>query len=218
MSVKLPNGTLVFVASAYATLQTISAITNATEAVATLPASHGIVVGDFVEVTSGWSGLNGRVCRIKAVSTNDVTLEGIDTSDTVRFVSGAGVGSLRKVSTFTQLTQTQQIDVSGGDATFVTFSFLEDPDNEQQQIPDAKTPKSYKVTMADDASLPWFPVLQQLDAAKSPYALKLVLPSGSVICANAFVSFNDTPTLTASKVMAVVATFSAAARQVRYAM
>ena len=46
------------------------------------PGAHGVVVGDFVELTSGWDLANGRVFRVSAVATNDITFESINTSST----------------------------------------------------------------------------------------------------------------------------------------
>ncbi len=61
MSVQLPNGSIVSIASTYGTLKTMSAISNAAEAVATLEASHDVVENDILEITSGWSKLSGRI-------------------------------------------------------------------------------------------------------------------------------------------------------------
>ena len=66
MSVKLPNGTTFAIASGYGAPVTVSALSNATEAVAT--ATNTLADGDFVEVTSGWSRLNGKVARVSGAS------------------------------------------------------------------------------------------------------------------------------------------------------
>ena len=82
MSVKIPNGSTLYIGSTYGASKVMSVVTNAAEAVATLEASHGVVANDILVVTSGWSRLNARVLRAKTVSTNDVTLEGFVTTDT----------------------------------------------------------------------------------------------------------------------------------------
>ena len=63
MAISLPNGALVAIASGYGPVKTMSAITNANPGVATLEASHGIVAGDFFEVTSGWSRLTDKIIK-----------------------------------------------------------------------------------------------------------------------------------------------------------
>lgn len=85
MAIIIATGTGVDIASTYGASVNMTAITNATEAVATLAAGHGVVVGDFLEVTSGWQRLTGRIVRVKTVATNDVTLESINTSSTSLF-------------------------------------------------------------------------------------------------------------------------------------
>ena len=64
MSITLATGTQVAIASTYGTGFTITAISNANPAVATLSAAHGVVVNDLIEITSGWDRLNGRVVRV----------------------------------------------------------------------------------------------------------------------------------------------------------
>src|SRR5574337_665473 len=88
MAVKLPNGTTFAIASGYGSPVTVTALSNASEAVAT--ATNTFADGDFVEITSGWSRLNGKVARVSDASGTGFTLEGIDTSDTTVYPAGSG--------------------------------------------------------------------------------------------------------------------------------
>jgi len=97
--VKLPNGTTFAIASGYGSPITVTALSNASEAIAT--ATNTLTAGDFVEVTSGWSRLNGKVVRVKAADSTSVTLEDIDTSSTTAYPAGSGVGSIRKINGWT---------------------------------------------------------------------------------------------------------------------
>ena len=113
MSITLATGTLVAIASTYGAAVNMTAISNAAAAVATLAAGHGVVVGDFLEVTSGWDRLNGRIVRVSAVSTNDVTFEGINTVSTSLYPAGTGTGTIRRITAWTNLSQiTSGISVS----------------------------------------------------------------------------------------------------------
>lgn len=214
MSVALPNGAQIAIASAYGAVRTMSAITNAASAVATLEASHGVVVNDILEITSGWSKLTNRIVRASAVATNDVTLGGINTASTTNYPAGAGVGTVREISAWTQLTQVLEATTNGGDQQFFTYSFLED--DTEKQIPTQQSPMSFEITLADDASLPWFSVLQTASDDRLQRAVRITLPSGAVLYYNGFVSFNESPTLTKNNLMAVRATISLTARQTRY--
>lgn len=214
MSVSLPNGATISLGSTYGASKAMSAITNATPAVATLEAAHGIIVGDVFRVVSGWSLLNGRVPRASVVSTNDVTLEGIDTTDTVKFPAGSGTGSVQEVTAWQQITQVLEAATSGGDQQFTTYSFLEDAT--ERQIPTVKNPQVFTMTIADDATLPHYAVLAAADTDRLPRVIRLALPSGSKLYYQAYVTMNPTPTITKNEVMGLQVTFSLIALPVRY--
>lgn len=214
MSVALPNGALFAIASTYGAVKSMTAISNAVGAVATLEASHGVIVSDVVEVTSGWTKLNGRLAKATAVATNDVTFGGIDTSNTTRYPAGSGIGSVREVTAWTQLSQVLDVQTSGGDQGFATYSFLED--DTEHQIPTVRSPITLNIDLGDDATLPWYAVLSAADEDRLVRALRLTLPSGAIIYYNGIVSLNRTPTLTKNNVMALKATFSLQSAPTRY--
>jgi hypothetical protein len=105
MAVIAAQGLQLSIASAFGSQFTISALTNASEGVATLSASHGVTVGDLIEITSGWKRLNQRVVRAKTVATNDVTLESVNTTSTTDYPAGEGVGTGREITTWTSISQ-----------------------------------------------------------------------------------------------------------------
>jgi hypothetical protein len=215
MSVSLPNGATVAIASTYGASKTMSALSNANPAVATLEASHGVIVNDILVVTSGWSRLNGRVLRASAVATNDVSLEGFNSTSTTTYPSGSGIGSVKEVTAWTQITQILETSSSGGEQQFVTYSFLED--DAEHQIPTVKSPVSFKFKIADDATLAHYAVLDAADLARTPQAVRLVLPSGSIVYWNAYVTLSRTPTLTKNEVMGLECTMSLVSEVTRYA-
>jgi hypothetical protein len=123
---QVPTGTTIFVASVFASALTFSAASNATECVLTMASTTGLANGDFVEVSSGWGRLNLRAARIKNVVLNtSITLEGMDTTSTTFFPVGAGAGSVRKVSTWQQITMITAVSSSGGDPITVDYKYLE---------------------------------------------------------------------------------------------
>lgn len=215
MSVRLPNGSLIAIAASYGASKAMSALTNAATAVATLAASHGVIVNDVLEVTSGWSKLNNRILRASAVATNDVSLEGLNSLDTTKYPAGGGVGSVREVLTWQQILQILEISTSGGEQGFTTYSFLED--DTERQIPTQKSPVQITIQIGDDDTLAHYPILVAADEDRLQRAVRLTLPGGAVIFYNAFVTFNKTPSLTKNEVMALTATLSLTAEQTRYA-
>jgi hypothetical protein len=214
-AVSLPNGATIAVGSTYGAVKTLSAFSNANPGVMTLEASHGIVVSDIFEVTSGWSRANGNVFRASVVATNDVTVEGFNTSSTSQFPAGSGTGTIREVTAWTQITQILDTGTTGGEQQFVTYSFLED--DAEHQIPTVKSPIAFNFTIGDDASLAHYAVLAAADADRLQRAVRVVLPSGSVIYWSAYVTLQKTPTLTKNEVMGLKVTMSLINQVTRYA-
>ena len=215
MAVSLPNGVTLALATTYAAADTVSAVTNANPAVATTSSSHGITTGNFLEVTSGWSRLNNRIVRAASASGTTLTYEGIDSSNTTNYPAATGTGSVREITAWTQISQILELQTSGGDMQFVTYSFLEQ--DFESQLPTQASPMSLTFTIADDPTLAGYIALKAVADTRTLVALKATMPSGSIIVFNGYVSFNETPTMTKGQLMGVKATFSLQGRPVRYA-
>lgn len=214
MAVKLPNGSTFAIASGYGAPVTVTALTNASEAVAT--ATNTFATGDFVEVTSGWSRLNGKVVRVKSATGTNFTLEGIDTTSTTVYPAGSGIGSVRKISGWTQVQQVLTTNTSGGDQQFATYQFVEA--DQETRIPTTKSAAGLDLSVADDPALPGYIAMSAANDDRDQRGLKCSLPNGSIILYNAYCSLNKTPTMTANQVMACAASFSFInADPVRYA-
>lgn len=214
MAVSLPNGAVVSIASSYFAPVTITAISNANPAVASA-VGHGLTDGDIVEVISGWSRLNSRVARVANVTADTFELEGINTTSTTLYPAGGGAGSARQVGTWQQITQVLEFTTSGGEQQFVTYSFLEE--DVEHQIPTVKSASSFQMTIGDDAELPWYGILSDANDDRVPRAVSVVLPSGSAIYYNGYVTLNKTPTLTKNELMGLQSTVSLTSEPMRYA-
>lgn len=214
MSVRLPNGATLAIVSTYGASKVLSVLTNANPGVATLEASHGVVLGDIIEVTSGWAKLNNKIVKAGTVTTNDVQLAGIDTSSTTLYPAGSGTGSIREITAFQQITQVLDTSTQGGDQQFATYEFLESDD--QFQIPTVRSPQSLQFNVADDTSLPHYALLKAANDDRLQRALRILLPGGSVLYYNAYITLNETPSLTKGQVMSFQVTASLLSRPVRY--
>lgn len=214
MAVTLATGTLVAIASTYGTGFTISAISNANPAVATLSASHGVVVGDFIEITSGWDLLNGKVVRVSAVSTNDVTLESINTSSTSLYPAGSGTGTGREITAWTTITQIQSISTSGGEQNYADITTI--ADRTQKQIPTTRGAQTIDMTVMDDPTLSYYSVVQTAADTSSLTALRIVFPNASRLLANGYFSLQKTPNVNINAPLTASINFSSAADPVRY--
>lgn len=213
MAVSLPNGVTIAIATAYGSPLTVSALTNANPAVAT-SAAHGLTSGDIIEVTSGWSKLNSRIVRVDNEAAGTFEMEGINTSSTTSYPAGSGTGTVREITAFTQISQIMDVQTSGGEMQFATYSFL-DMDYETQ-LPTQSSPMTMTIQIADDPALAGYAAVKSAAEDRAVRALKITYPSGAVAYYNGYVSFNETPTFTKNQVQAVTATFNLLSRPVRY--
>ena len=213
MSVSLPNGALIAIASGYGTSAPITALSNASPAEAT--ATNTLTAGDFVEITSGWSRLTDKILRVGASPTStEFDLDEYDTTSTTIYPAGGGTGSFRKISGWTQLSQILTSSSDGGDQQFLTYQFLEG--DAQKRIPTFKNAAGLTFSIADDPAQPGYQLASVANDDRLPRAVRVTLPNGSVLLYNAYISLNKTPSLTVNAIMAVQATLSLLAEPVRY--
>lgn len=215
MGVKLPNGAIFSIAKTYAAVAPITAVSNANPAVVTA-AAHGAADGDVVEMTSAWTALDGRVARADAVAADQLSLEGIDTSDLNRYPAGGGLGSVRRVIDWMQISQVMESASQGGEQQFYNFSFLEDTGDERQ-IPTTRSARSINLTIADDDTLPQYQVLKAANDDRLPRVIRFRLPAGSTIYFRAYVTFSEMPTTTKNEAMTQQVTLSLTGAPTRYA-
>ncbi len=214
MAFTLATGSQVFVARQFGASKTMSAVTKAAEAVATLEAGHGITAGTYIEVTSGWGKLNQRIVRVKAVATNDVTLEGIDTTGSA-FTASGGVGSVRAITQWTEVTQVKDLSSSGGDLQMADATSISDV--VERKIPTVRSAITMNLTVYDDPALAWYADVTVASDSATPYGLKMVLANGSRLVANSYWSLNKVPSVTKNEVLTTQLSLTYAADPVRYA-
>lgn len=215
MTISIATGTQLAVASTYGPAVNMSAITNASEAVATLAAGHGYAAGDFLEITSGWDLLNNRIVRVKTVATNDVTLESVNTTSTTSYPAGSGTGTVRRITAWANITQVQGLDTGGGDPNFADITTI--ADRTQKQVPTTRSPQTVKVTVFDDPSLAYYSTLVAAADAIAAIAFRIVFPSGSRMVGNYYCSVQKTPTVSANQPLTADINFSSLAEPMRYA-
>lgn len=213
----VPKGTLFFIATAFAASLPFSAASNATECVLTMASTTGISVGDFVEVTSGWGRLNLRAYRVKAVVANtSITLELADTSNTTFFPVGSGAGSVRKVSTWQQITQITDVASSGGGAKTVTYGYIES--DVEYNINNGFEATSYTLTLDSDAiSTAGYTSLRSLTDVQTNTILRINKRSGAITLQPCTVALNESDQMTADQIMTVQVAISGNNRQTKYA-
>jgi hypothetical protein len=214
---QVPTGTTIFIASVFASALPFSAASNATETVLTMASTTGLSNGDFVEVSSGWGRLNLRAFRIKnMVANTSITLEGADTSSTTFFPSGSGAGSVRKVSTWQQVTQVTAVSSSGGDPVSVDYKYLES--DVRYKINDGFNGTDYTLTIdADAVTTAGYAALKSLTDVQTNTILRVITRSGQIQLIPGTVALNESVQMNDGQINTVTAAISGNNRTTRYA-
>lgn len=214
---QVPTGTTIFVASVFASALTFSAASNATECVLTMASTTGLANGDFVEVSSGWGRLNLRAVRIKNVVLNtSITLEGIDTTSATFFPSGSGAGSVRKVSTWQEVTMITAVASSGGDPINVDYKYL--ASDVRYKLNDGFNGTDYTLTMdADSISTPGYTALKTLTDVQTNTILRVVTRSGQIQLIPGTVALNESVQMNDGQINTITASITGNNRTTRYA-
>lgn len=214
MAALVADGTLVAIATTYGSAKNMTAVTNANPAVATIESSHGIIVGDIMEMSSGWPDLDDKILRCSVLSTNDVTLEGFTTANTTKFPAGTGTGTIREITAWTNIAQIIGIAVEGGGPQYTVYQFLNELT--QRRIPLAKEPLNVTLTLADDITLAQQATIRTAQDGGVPVAMRMTLPNGSKIYLNGYWSISDLPNLALGQVNSRTVGFALTALPTEY--
>lgn len=212
---QVPTGTTFHIASAFGTAKPTTIVTNAAEAVVTSTA-HGFSNGDVVEVQSGWGRLNKRAFEVKSVTTDTFVLAGADTTNVNFFPTGNGIGSVRKVNTFTQIVQVLDVQSSGGDPKTVNYKYIES--DVDYSINDGFNATSYTLQMdADSIGTPGYVALKNLTDVQTDTIMKVLQRSGARIYQPCTVALNENVQFADGQINRVTASFNGNNRSTRYA-
>ena len=175
MAYYFPPGTKYFYSNTLATAKTVTAVTNASPAVASATA-HGYVDADPVLFASGWQDADATVFEVEQLTADTFSFLGLNATDTNVYASGSGGGTTQKVSTWVEIPQILTASTSGGGIKYGTIS----PLGSRQ---DTKQPIGFEAIGVDlklgyDPSNATIQAMQALTRVSGKVALKLVLPGG----------------------------------------
>ena len=204
------NGAQLAIAKTYGNAFNITAASNASECVATAAAGHSVVANDIVEfTTSGWPQANGKIFRIKTVSTNDLTLEGFNTTSTTLFPAGSGAGTMRRITAWDAIGQVLSFSGSGDEQQFLNYQYLSD--DFESQDPTYRSASSFSIEIHDDIAAASNATIQASQASASYAALRLVFKNGRKLYANGIWTMGSLPMIESNNVLRRSITVSALA-------
>lgn len=197
----LPNGSQIFVEKMREAEKSATAITNAKDPVFTI-SDNGLAKNDYVIITeSSWSKLQDRVMRVKSVASNNVTLEGVDTTDTNVFPAGA-TAKVAKITAWTEVPCVQDLSQDGGEQQYYTYQCL--ADDQEKQLPTFKSATSLTYTFAHEYDNAIYDLLRKADHDGSVTALRMYIPKAKEMRLwSGVLSFNDIPKTTVNEMETV---------------
>jgi hypothetical protein len=213
MAYRLTNGATVHIGSAYGSDLTVTAATNANPCVMTSTA-HGLSNGDYVVVTSGWTRTTDRAFRIANITANTFELEGHDTSDTDVYPAGSGTGSVKKVTTWTELAQVLNITSQGGEQQFATYQPLNS--DREVRIPTIKSGGGLDIEVGDDPTLAGFIAAAAANDDRVPRAWRITNANGSKSLFYSYTSADKVPQMQVNEVQKARVTLSHLNEATRY--
>lgn len=211
MSKIFPNGAVFGFSTVVGVAIAVSAVSNASPAVATV-ATGALDEGDVVVSQSAWSFINNAVAEvgeITSAATDTAELLGFDTSNATLNPLGLAAMRLQVASGFVDFSEQGDPSTSGGDQQYWTGQVLEDVSGRQQQIPTFKNAKVFTLPLYYTPDAPWYAAAKLADALKQPVVLRCKLPNGDKFYRYGYMSFDSDPTMAVNTPMGNTMTFTA---------
>ncbi len=214
MAYQLPNGSTFDFASGYTPFFNITAITRSENAQITAP-GHTFAVGQIVMIKSGWYDIDGRAFRVlTSVPGTSFTIEGADTRDINRNASGAFLGTVRGVSGWIPIPQILEVDLSGGEQQYTTYS----PSRSGKEVsrPTVKSASNMSLVVADDPQQVFFATVEAAARTEEFQVQRLNLANTDFIVYCTLASVTRTPNIQRDQLMTRQITLALQGDSTRY--
>lgn len=212
MSYNFPEGARFQFSNTFGTVRPITAASNGKPALLT-SAAHGLVDGEEFLLLSGWEDATNSIYRADQQSVDSVAALGLDTSNIAFFGAGTGVGSLQKVTDWTDIPQVLTISNSGGDARFTTVQPLSA--RNAIQIPTGFNASSTTLTLAHDSKLVNYQKMLEISRTQQKVAFRIV-SGDSATYGYGYMSVSETPQMQSNQVNQVQCAISMLGRTISY--
>ena len=175
MAYYFPEGTKVFYSSTLATAKNLTAVTNASPAVATC-VGHTYVDLDPLLIKSGWEDANDCVFEADQLTADTFGITNLDSSSTSWFPSGTGTGTAQKVSDWVEIPQILDISPNGGGVKYGTVSPLGARNDKKQPI--GFEAQGVDLKIGYDATNATWQAMLGITRTFTKVAIKIVVPGG----------------------------------------
>lgn len=209
----VPTGTRFSVAPGFAGAKVVASISNAALAVVGVTA-HGYTAGKVVVFTSGWGRLNNRAFEVQAPITTDSFAIKLNSTDTAAYYPGAGVGTVKEVSSLVELTKLMNPQTSGGDPKTINYKFLDS--DVDYSINDGFNATSYTLELDDDDTTAGYAALDALTETQIDTVMKITMRNGSRVYIPGRCALNSVPKLQEGQINRISVAFNGNGRHTRY--
>lgn len=213
MAYYFAEGSKFYFSTTFASAKTVTAITNASPAVAT-SVSHGYSDNDEILFTSGWEDATSSVYRVDQLTADTFSVLGLNATDTNWYASGSGTGDAKKISTWVEIPQLLNISSSGGDARFTNVELL--GKRNSLAIPTGFNAQQLTLTLAHDPDQVAWDSMINIARTLTPVAIKAVMGGGSVGYGYGYMSVSEMPALARNSVNSVQASIALLGRFITY--
>ena len=199
------EGSKFYFSTTFGAAKTIASITNANPAVATSTA-HGFVDNDELLYIGGWEDASKAIYRADQLSADTVALKGVNATNTNFYSPGSGVGTLQKVSSWTEIPEVVTITSDGNQQEFIDLRLISS--RYAQKIPTGFTPGTINMTLVFDAGSAAYQAMLDATMSRTLVAFKMVLSDSAAIYAYGYISASKAPQVQAGQVIQVPVTFA----------
>lgn len=213
MAYFFPEGSKFYFSRTFQTAKSVTAVTNASPAVATSTA-HGFVDGDEVLLTSGWEDATDTVFRVDQQTVDTFQLLGLNTTDINFYPPGSGLGEARRISTWVEIPQVLNVATNGGDARFTTISPI--AKRNDINVPTGFNAMSLNLTLGHDPANLNYQQMVDVSRTLSPVAFKMVLSGGALGYGYGYMSVSEAPQLNRNQANQVAAALTFLGRFISY--
>lgn len=190
MAYYFPQGTKVFYSNTLAAAKTVSAVTNASPAVATSTA-HGFADLDPILYASSWADAADTVFEVDQLTADTFGILGLNATDTNVYPSGSGGGTAKKISTWVEIPQILTVASNGGGVKYGTVSPLGSRQDTKQPI--GFDAAGLDIKIGYDPTNTVITGMQTLTRVFGKVAIKLVIPGGGRVYGYGNIACNEFP-------------------------
>jgi hypothetical protein len=198
MAYFFPEGTKVFYSNTYAGSKALTAVSNASPAVATC-VGHGYVDSDPLLIKSGWDDFSDSVFEVDQQTADTFAIANFDSSSTSLFPVGAGIGTAQKVTDWVEIPQVLDISPNGGGIKYGTVSPLSARYDKKQPI--GFEAQGIDLKVGYDANNATIRAMQSITRVFGKVVIKLVVPGGGRLYGYGSLACGDFPEMSKGNAM-----------------